>query len=67
MKCPHCDYEYKYKVENEDDDGCLGQFYQIYTRFDSILMTRDERHPERPKLAHVCGCPSCKKLFMIEV
>lgn len=59
MKCPHCDYQHGYSVEeNSDIKSEHGKFYQLSN------LVKMERPDTYEKQLNLYGCPSCKKVFM---
>lgn len=59
MKCPHCEYEYKYSIDyktfNETIVGDKGNFFK------SPL---DMRQEDSARVREVFGCPNCFMLFL---
>lgn len=61
MKCPHCNYEYGYSVEeNSNIEGEHGEFYKIGN---NVKMVKQHDYLGN-KTLNLYGCPSCMKVFM---
>ena len=58
MKCPHCDYEYRWDSKSESYIGSEGEFYHL-----AIEMKRTIHHGFSDT-SDMYGCPSCRKVFI---
>ena len=69
MVCPHCNYKHGSEWEDGVSDvvSHQGEHGDFYSLLNEITMIRDaDSYHATLEYAFVYGCPSCKKLFMVD-